>query len=144
MRVVIQRSGKSQVTVKEKTIGEITEGLVVLVGFTKEDTKEKIEWMAKKIVNLRIFPDQQGVMNRSILEYGGRILLVSQFTLYANCQKGNRPSYQEALNGTEAKNLYEMFLKELKKYTEVSSGEFGADMEVSLINLGPTTICIER
>jgi len=97
MRVLVQRSGKSFVGIHDQVVGKIEQGLVVLVGFTDGDTVEKIQYLAKKIVNLRIFPDDNGVMNKSILDYGGRILSVSQFTLYANCNKGNRPSYIEAM-----------------------------------------------
>lgn len=144
MRVVIQRSGVSAVKVHNKVVGRIDEGLVVLVGFTKGDDIEKIKYMVKKIVNLRIFPDDNGVMNKSILDYGGDILSISQFTLYASCDKGNRPSYVQAMNGQEASCLYNIFNEELSKYVYVSTGVFGADMEVTITNIGPTTICIER
>ena len=102
MRVLVQRSGKSSVSVCDRVVGQIDSGLVVFVGFTDGDTLEKVQYLAKKIVNLRIFPDEAGVMNKSILDYGGKILSVSQFTLYANCNKGNRPSYIEAMNNHEA------------------------------------------
>lgn len=144
MRVLVQRSGKASVVVSEKTVGSIDSGLVLLVGFTEGDTKEKIEYLAKKVVNLRIFPDENGVMNKSILDYGGDILSVSQFTLYANCDKGNRPSYIEAMKNSEAEKYYEMFNEELRKYIKVETGVFGADMEVNLTNIGPTTIWLER
>lgn len=144
MRVLVQRSGKSFVSVCDQVVGKIEQGLVVLVGFTDGDTVEKIQYLAKKIVNLRIFPDDNGVMNKSILDYGGRILSVSQFTLYANCNKGNRPSYIEAMNNHEAIHFYELFNEELRKYVEVETGEFGADMNVSITNIGPTTIWLER
>lgn len=144
MRVLVQRSGKARVVVREKTVGKIDEGLVLLVGFTEGDNMEKIEYLAKKIVNLRIFPDQDGVMNKSILEYGGSILSVSQFTLYADTKKGNRPSYINALSGPEANILYDSFNEELRKYIKVEEGVFGADMEVSFNNIGPTTIFLER
>ena len=100
--------------------------------------------MVNKIVNLRIFPDENDVMNKSILEYGGDILSVSQFTLYADCRKGNRPSYIRALGGDKAIELYEMFNEELRKYVKVECGIFGADMDVNIENIGPTTICMER
>ena len=106
--------------------------------------KKEIQYLAKKIVNLRIFPDENGVMNQSLLDFGGKILSVSQFTLYANCSKGNRPSYMEAMNNHEAIHFYELFNEELRKYVEVETGKFGADMEVSIINIGPTTIWLER
>ena len=144
MRVLVQRSGKASVVVSDKIVGSIDSGLVLLVGFTEGDTKEKIEYLAKKVVNLRIFPDETGVMNKSILDYGGDILSVSQFTLYANCDKGNRPSYIEAMKNSEAEKYYEMFNEELRKYIKVETGVFGADMEVNLINIGPTTIWLER
>lgn len=144
MRVLIQRSGKASVTVDGKVIGSIPDGLVVLVGFTEGDNQEKIEYLAKKIVNLRIFPDENDVMNKSILDYGGSILSISQFTLYADTKKGNRPSYIMALGGEQANELYQSFNEELKKYVEVETGEFGADMIVSITNIGPTTILMER
>ena len=144
MRVLVQRSGKASVVVSDKIVGSIDSGLVLLVGFTEGDTKEKIEYLAKKVVNLRIFPDENGVINKSILDYGGDILSVSQFTLYANCDKGNRPSYIEAMKNSEAEKYYEMFNEELRKYIKVETGVFGADMEVNLINIGPTTIWLER
>ena len=143
MRVLVQRSGKASVVVSDKIVGSIDSGLVLLVGFTEGDTKEKIEYLAKKVVNLRIFPDENGVMNKSILDYGGDILSVSQFTLYANCDKGSRPSYIEAMKNSEAEKYYEMFNEELRKYIKVETGVFGADMEVNLINIGPTTIWLE-
>lgn len=144
MRVLVQRSGKAFVTVDSVVVGKIDHGLVVFVGFTDSDTIEEIKYLAKKIVNLRIFPDDCGVMNKSILDYGGKILSISQFTLYANCNKGNRPSYIEAMNNHEAIHFYELFNDELRKYLEVETGRFGADMEVSLTNIGPTTIWLER
>lgn len=144
MRVLVQRSGKSSVMVDNKVIGSIPEGLVVLVGFTEGDNQEKIEYLAKKIVNLRIFPDDNNVMNKSILDYGGSILSISQFTLYADTKKGNRPSYIMALGGEQAYKLYQSFNEELKKYVKVETGEFGADMTVSITNIGPTTISMER
>ncbi len=144
MRVLVQRSGKASVSVDEKVIGSIPEGLVILVGFTEGDNLEKIEYLAKKVVNLRIFPDENGVMNKSILDFGGSILSISQFTLYADTKKGNRPSYINALGGDKAVELYNQFNEELRKYVEVATGEFGADMIVSITNIGPTTILLER
>lgn len=144
MRALVQRSGESFVTVDNKVVGKIDQGLVVLVGFTDGDTIDKVEYLAKKIVNLRIFPDDNGVMNKSLLDYGGKILSISQFTLYANCNKGNRPSYIEAMNNHEAIHFYELFNEELRKYVEVETGKFGADMDVSITNIGPTTIWLER
>ena len=144
MRVLVQRSGKASVEVDNKKIGKIDSGLVLLVGFTEGDTIEQIEYLAKKVVNLRIFPDENDVMNKSILDYGGEILSISQFTLYADTSKGNRPSYIKALRGEESTKLYDLFNKELEKYVHVETGQFGADMLVSLTNIGPTTILLER
>lgn len=144
MRVLVQRSGEASVLVDQKVVGSIDQGLVLFVGFTDSDTMEEISYLAKKIVNLRIFPDQDGVMNLSLLDYGGKVLSVSQFTLYADCHKGNRPSYMKAMNNHQAEHFYQMFNEELSKYVEVETGEFGADMMVSITNLGPTTIWLER
>ena len=145
MRVLVQRSGQASVTVSGVSIGKIDQGLVLFVGFTEGDGLEQIAYLAKKIVHLRIFPDEQGVMNLSLLDYGGKILSISQFTLYGNCDKGNRPSYLKALANEKAVLLYQEFNEELRKYgVGVETGEFGADMQVSLTNLGPTTIWLER
>lgn len=144
MRVLVQRSGKSSVTVDNKVIGKIDNGLVLFVGFTEGDDMEKIQYLVKKIVNLRIFDDENGVMNKSILDYGGDILSISQFTLYADTKKGNRPSYIQALRGEESSKLYDLFNEELRKYLKVETGKFGADMTVSITNLGPITITLER
>ena len=144
MRVLVQRSGPSNVVVNHKTIGKIDDGLVLLVGFTEGDGIEQISYLAKKVVNLRIFPDENGVMNKSILDFGGSILSISQFTLYADTQKGNRPSYINALGGEQATSLYDLFNEELGKYVSVETGKFGADMVVSITNIGPTTILLER
>ena len=144
MRVLVQRSGKSNVVVDDKVVGKISDGLVLLVGFTEGDGPEQIEYLAKKVVNLRIFPDENDVMNKSILDFGGSILSISQFTLYADTKKGNRPSYINALGGEEATKLYDLFNQELRKYVSVEEGIFGADMTVSITNIGPTTILLER
>lgn len=144
MRVLVQRSGKSSVDVDNKTTGKIDNGLVLLVGFTEGDDIEKIKYLAKKVVNLRIFDDEEGVMNKSILDVGGKILSISQFTLYADTSKGNRPSYINALGGDKAIHLYDLFNEELKKYIDVEKGIFGAEMTVSITNLGPVTILLER
>ena len=145
MRVLVQRSGKASVTVDGKTVGKIDSGLVLLVGFTYGDDLEKVKHLAKKVVNLRIFPDDVGVMNKSILDFGGSILSVSQFTLYGDAKKGNRPSYIDALKNDEAIPLYNEFNEELRKLgVSVETGQFGADMDVSLINIGPTTILLEK
>ena len=143
MRVVVQRSGHSSVSVDKKLVNEIDKGLVLLVSFTHTDTKENILKMVKKIVHLRIFDDENGIMNKSILDAHGQILSISQFTLYANTKKGNRPSYIDALNGEEAIKLYELFNQELRKYIVTKAGVFGADMSVAISNDGPVTILLE-
>lgn len=143
MKVLVQRSKKSSVSVKGNLVNEIDKGLVLLVGFTYNDTFDDIKKLAKKVVNLRIFDDEEGVMNRSILDVGGEILSISQFTLYANTKKGNRPSYIEALNGEEAIKLYEAFNQELNNYINTKPGIFGAEMEVKITNDGPITIMLE-
>ena len=143
MKVVVQRSKKSSVSVDGKLVSSIDKGLVLLVGFTEGDTEEKIANMARKIVNLRIFDDEGGVMNKSILDAGGSILSISQFTLYGDATKGNRPSYIKAMKGDKAIVLYEKFNAELNKYVESLPGVFGADMEVSITNSGPVTIILE-
>lgn len=144
MRVVVQRSLEATCTVDGNIIGKIPRGIVLLAGFTKGDTKEKIDWMVHKVLNLRIFEDENGVMNRSILEVGGEILSISQFTLYGDTKKGNRPSYIEALEGKEAENLYQIWNQELAKSIPVATGKFGADMKINLTNDGPVTILLER
>ena len=143
MRVLVQRSKNSSVTVDGKMISSIDRGLVLLVGFTYGDSLADIEKLAKKIVNLRIFDDDAGVMNRSILDVGGELLSISQFTLYANTSKGNRPSYIDALNGEEAILLYEKFNQILNQYVVAKPGVFGADMKVTILNDGPVTILLE-
>ena len=143
--MVCQRVKEAMVRVNNEIVGSINEGLLILVGFNKEDTIKNIEEMSKKIVNLRIFNDDSGVMNLSLLDKDYSILSVSQFTLYADTKKGNRPSYINAMNGDNAKLLYEKFNEELKKYTKkVETGIFRADMKVSLINDGPVTIILEK
>lgn len=143
MKVVVQRAGTSSVTVNEKCVGKIDSGLVLLVAFKETDTIDTINYMVKKIVNLRIFPDEAGIMNKSILDYGGSILSISQFTLYGDATKGNRPSYIMAAKGEISKPLYDKFNELLEEYVVVETGIFGADMEVSLINDGPVTIILE-
>lgn len=144
MKVVVQKSKKASVLINDQIYNEIPSGLVLLVGFTEGDSLEQISYLAKKIVNLRIFEDKNGVMNKSILDFGGEILSISQFTLYGDASKGNRPSYLKALNGEKAIKLYDEFNKELSKYIVVKTGIFGADMQVNLINDGPTTILLEK
>ena len=144
MRVVVQRSLKARCLVEGKNVGEIDKGLMVLVGFTEGDNKESIDYMVKKIVNLRIFDDENGVMNKSLLDVGGSILSISQFTLYGDAKKGNRPSYIEAMKGDEAVHLYELFNEKLREHVKVATGVFGADMQIEFINTGPVTILLER
>ena len=144
MRVLVQRSKESNVVVEGKTIGSIDKGLVLLVGFTEGDTIDNIKYLVNKVVNLRIFDDEDGVMNKSILDCGGDILSISQFTLYADTKKGNRPSYINALGGDKAEPLYELFNEELRKYVKVETGKFGAEMTVNITNDGPITIMLER
>ena len=144
MRVVVQRVKKAKCTVDNKITGEIKKGLMILVGFTDGDTIDTISTMAAKVVNLRIFDDENGVMNKSVLDVGGSILSISQFTLYADTKKGNRPSYINAMKGEEATKLYDLFNEELRKYLHVETGIFGADMDIEIINSGPTTIILER
>ena len=144
MRVLVQRSKESSVVVEGKTIGSIDKGLVLLVGFTEGDTIDNIKYLVNKVVNLRIFDDLDGVMNKSILDCGGDILSISQFTLYADSKKGNRPSYINALSGDKAEPLYELFNEELRKYVKVETGKFGAEMIVNITNDGPITIMLEK
>lgn len=144
MRVVVQRVKEANVKVNKKVVGKTDYGYMLLVSFTEGDNLEIINYMVKKIVNLRIMDDENKVMNKSILDIKGSILSISQFTLYADTKKGNRPSYIKALNGEEAVKLYDLFNQELKKFVPVETGIFGAEMEVSLINDGPITILLEK
>lgn len=143
MKVVVQRSKNSSVSIDNKVVGKIDKGLVVLVGFTESDTIKDIDYIVRKIVNLRIFDDDAGIMNKSILDIGGSILCISQFTLYADTKKGNRPSYIKAMNGNDATKLYDIFNEKLREYVNVDVGVFGADMLVSINNDGPITIIME-
>lgn len=143
MKVVVQRSKKSSVSVEGKLVNEIDNGMVLLVSFTQGDTIDNIMKMTKKIANLRIFDDENGVMNKSILDAGGEILSISQFTLYGDTTKGNRPSYMKALNGEEAIKLYETFNEEMNKYVLTKPGIFGAEMMVNISNDGPVTLIME-
>ena len=144
MKVLVQRSGISSVSVSSKVVGKIDSGFVLFVGFTEGDDISNINYLVKKVLNLRIFPDENGVMNKSILDYGGSILSISQFTLYADTKKGNRPSYINALSGEYSSKLYDEFNKVLSESIHVETGIFGADMEVDITNIGPTTIMLER
>lgn len=144
MRVLVQRSLNSNVSVDNKIVGKINNGLVLLVGFTDEDNIEDIKYLVKKVINLRIFDDENGVMNKSVLDVKGEILSISQFTLYADTKKGNRPSYINALNGQEATKLYDLFNEELRNNDiKVETGIFGSDMKVNILNDGPVTILLE-
>ena len=145
MRVVVQRVSQSNVKVSGEVIGEIKEGLMVLISFVDEDNETDLGWMTKKIINLRIFNDDEGKMNRSVQGVGGDILLISQFTLHGSTKKGNRPSFIKAAKPDFANVMYERFIKVLEQSLgkEIQTGEFGGDMKVSLINDGPTTIIID-
>ena len=145
MRVVVQRVSQSNVKVSGEVIGEIKGGLMVLVSFVDEDNDTDLGWMTKKIINLRIFNDDEGKMNRSVQDVGGDILLISQFTLHGSTKKGNRPSFIKAAKPDFANVMYERFIKVLEQSLgkEIQTGEFGGDMKVSLINDGPTTIIID-
>lgn len=145
MRVLIQRTSHASVTIEGRCKSAIEKGLLILVGIEDADSSEDIEWLCKKICNLRIFDDENGIMNRSVLEIGGEILVVSQFTLHASTKKGNRPSYIHAAKPDIAIPLYEEFCKKLSDTLgkEVATGEFGADMKVALLNDGPVTIWMD-
>lgn len=144
MKIVVQRCREASVTVNKKQVGKINQGLVLLVGFTEGDSMDEISYMADKVINLRIFDDEFGVMNKSLLDANGSILSVSQFTLYGDAKKGRRPSYVKALRGEEAIKLYKLFNEELRKQVTVEEGIFGADMLVNLTNDGPVTILLEK
>ena len=145
MKVVIQRVTRASVTIEQQLFSSIDKGMLILVGIQADDTDEDINWLASKIVNLRIFDDENGVMNKSILESGGEILAVSQFTLMARTKKGNRPSYIDAAPPAISIPLYEKFVATLSQelHKEVQTGQFGADMKVELTNDGPVTIIID-
>lgn len=145
MRVVVQRVKHASVKVDEKIIGKIGVGLMVLAGFEASDTQEDFDWMINKLIQLRIFPDENGVMNVSVQDIKGEILIVSQFTLHASTKKGNRPSYINSSPPELAKKQYENFVISLKSryFSPIQTGEFGADMQVELLNDGPVTICMD-
>ncbi len=145
MRIVIQRVSHASVTIEGVCKSSIQEGFMILVGIENADTTEDADWLCKKIVNLRVFDDENGVMNKSILESGGNILVISQFTLHASYKKGNRPSYIYAAKPDVAIPIYEYFCEALSKALgkEIGTGEFGADMKVELLNNGPVTICMD-
>lgn len=145
MRVVIQRVKKAQVDIEGKTVGSIDQGLVVLLGIEMADSLEDVIWIVKKITQLRIFSDSEGIMNRSLLDVAGGLLLISQFTLMAATKKGNRPSYIRAAKHDHAIPMYEAFIAEAEKVMgkSIATGVFGADMQVSLCNDGPVTIQLD-
>jgi D-tyrosyl-tRNA(Tyr) deacylase len=145
MRVVIQRVKEASVTIDAQIKSIITAGLLILVGVEDVDTDEDMKWLAAKIVNLRIFGDENGLMNRSVVDICGQLLVVSQFTLHASTKKGNRPSFLRAAKPDFAVPMYERFVEELRKLSNLTvlTGEFGADMKVALLNDGPVTICID-
>lgn len=145
MRVVLQRVRRASVSVEGEVVGEVGRGLLLLVGFTEGDTDAALQWMAEKVVALRIFPDEEGKMNRSLDEVGGGLLVVSQFTLYGDARKGRRPSFVDAARPEVAVPLYERFLERLRESgLPVASGAFGAMMQVELVNDGPVTLILER
>ena len=143
MKVVVQRSLKSSVTVDGKLINKIDKGLMLLVGINVEDTSKDVDWMVNKVLNLRIFDDENGVMNKSILDVGGEILSISQFTLQAETKKGNRPSYINAMKGEDANVLYEEFNAKLNEHINTYPGVFGAEMLIDIQNDGPITIILD-
>jgi D-tyrosyl-tRNA(Tyr) deacylase len=145
MRVVVQRVSSASVTIDGNVVGEIGRGLLLLVGFRQEDGDAQLRWMADKILGLRIFPDDEGKMNRSVVDVGGALLVVSQFTLYGDVERGRRPSFIEAARPEIAIPLYESFLSILRAGPcPVQTGQFGAMMQVSLVNDGPVTLIIDR
>jgi len=145
MKVVIQRVSKASVTIEDEKVASIEKGLLVLLGIVNKDDFEDIKWLSNKIVNLRVFGDEDGVMNKSLKETKGDIIVVSQFTLHASTKKGNRPSYIKAANPDVAIPLYKSFIKQLESDLgkSVQTGEFGADMKVGLLNDGPVTIIMD-
>ena len=145
MKFVIQRVKKAQVDIEGKTVGKINQGFMVLIGITHTDTKETADYLVKKLINLRVFEDKNGKMNLGLKDVDGELLLVSQFTLYADCSNGNRPSFTEAAKPDFANELYKYIIEECKKQIKiVQTGVFGADMQVSLVNDGPVTIIFEK
>ena len=144
MRAVVQRVKSSSVVVEGETVGSIAAGLNILLGISKDDNLEDIKYLKEKIINLRIFEDNEGKMNKSLLEVGGELLIVSQFTLYGDCRKGRRPNFMEALSGEEANKLYEEFVLQCRQLgIKVETGIFGADMKVFIENDGPVTLLVD-
>lgn len=145
MRVLVQRCDRACVKVDGKIVGQIGMGVMILVGITHDDDSKKIDYLVDKLINLRIFDDENGVMNKSLLDVSGSILSISQFTLYADTKKGRRPSYIDAMSGDKAKALYDEFNEKLRNTgVKVETGIFGADMKVDFINDGPITIMLEK
>ncbi|WP_298342012.1 D-aminoacyl-tRNA deacylase [uncultured Algibacter sp.] len=145
MKVVIQRVTQASVTVESEKIASIQSGLLILLGIVHEDTEDDIKWLSNKVVNLRVFADENGIMNKSLIDVNGDVIVVSQFTLHASTKKGNRPSYIQAAKPDVAIPLYESFVKQLENNLDkpVQTGRFGADMKVDLLNDGPVTIIID-
>jgi len=147
MRVLIQRVKEARVTVEEKVVGEIGGGLLLFLGIHKDDHEGKIPWLVDKVVNMRIFEDSEGKMNRSVSDIQGKVLVVSQFTLYGDCDKGRRPSFTETMSPPQARLCYESFLEQLRDKMgadTVEMGSFGSHMEVHLVNNGPVTFLLSR
>jgi len=145
MRVVVQRVKRASVEIEEKIVGQIGRGVLVLLGIAKDDTVNDIQWMLDKITNLRIFENENGKLDKSLMDISGELLVVSQFTLYGDCSKGRRPSFTGAMDPKEAKNLFELFIERAREKVEkVESGIFQASMDVSLINEGPVTLIIDN
>ena len=144
MRVIVQRSLNSSVSVDNKVVGKIDRGFVLLVGFHVNDSIDEIDYMLKKILKLRIFDDDNGVMNKSIIDIKGEILSISQFTLYADTKSGNRPSYMNSMKSNEAEKLYNIFNNKLRERIKVETGIFGSNMKLNITNDGPVTIILER
>lgn len=145
MKIVIQRVKNASVTVENNIVGKINKGFLVLLGITHEDTKEKADYLVKKLCNLRVFTDKADKMNLGLKDVGGELLIISQFTLYSDCSQGNRPSFMSAAKPDIANELYEYFINECQKNDiKVEKGIFGADMKVELLNDGPVTIIIEK
>lgn len=144
MRVIVQRAKDAKCIVDDTIAGQIDYGYMLLVGFTHQDTIQEVRHLAKKIIGLRIFEDDEGKLNKSIIDVRGAILAISQFTLYADARKGNRPSFTEAMHYEEANTLFLQFVEELKNYdVKVETGVFGADMQIKFTNVGPTTIILD-
>lgn len=143
MRIVAQRSKEASVAINGEIQGAIEHGMVILLGIEHDDDSSDADWLIQKIIGLRIFADEEGKMNRSIIDNGGAVLLISQFTLHASTKKGNRPSFIKAARPEQAIPLYEYVIQQLKQYLRVETGTFGADMQVALINDGPVTITID-